>query len=236
MFQRIVKTDKVDKNNITNNIPTINPSNQNNRYSHYRNKSLNINMNIKYNNSTNINNKNIYLPTISRQRSISEISNDYLSTFQNKRMNYIDTMASSGNFFEYDLSPPHIGTHRAHLGEMEDITRNKKKIFDIELQKFIALQRQCINFRTEMKDEYRKLRNDLQDEMNFLQVKIHNNLNRVKVENLDNQTKLKNTINELKQTKQLFLELKERVNKLKLKIDGEKMYNKDGIPVLNTKI
>ena len=38
------------------------------------------------------------------------------------------------------------------------------------------------------------------------------------------------------ETEDFVMELKDRINSLKLRIDGNGMFNEDGIPVLQTKI
>ena len=38
------------------------------------------------------------------------------------------------------------------------------------------------------------------------------------------------------ESQNLLIELKQRINSLKMRIDGNKMYNQDGLPVLQTNI
>jgi hypothetical protein len=47
---------------------------------------------------------------------------------------------------------------------------------------------------------------------------------------------MKNLKKEIIDCQNFVIELKDRINSLKLRIDGNKMYNEDNLPVLQTKI
>ena len=76
----------------------------------------------------------------------------------------------------------------------------------------------------------------MDDEVNNLQLKLMQNLNEQKIENNKNNKSIKEVKNDLLDTKNLITELKMRVNSLKLRIDGKEMFNKEGLPILETKI
>ena len=85
------------------------------------------------------------------------------------------------------------------------------------------------------KNEYNSLRRDMLDEVDNLQIKLTQNLNKQKIENNKNIKEINELKNEFLDSKNLMTELKMRVHSLKLRIDGKAMYNADGIPVLDTK-
>lgn len=172
---------------------------------------------------------------LTRQRSISEIKKENLLSKQTN-LDYIETMVRSGNFFRYDLEKPHIGTHRSHLEMLENTTRSSKSDMNNEINKLINFQKHCITFRDEMKNDYKNLRSELQNETNFLQLKLTTNINRQKIENQKIIYNLKELKGDLTNNINFLLELKQRVDALKLRIDGKPLYNNDGIPVLDTKI
>ena len=169
------------------------------------------------------------------QKTISQIKRDNESTRQSNRK-YIETMYRTGGFFNYNLRPPHIGTHRSHLYFLEKKARDMVPEVDFEKNRLMIFNTQCINMRNDQKNEYKSLRRDMLDEVDNLQMKLTQNLNNQKITNQKNKKEIKELKNEFLDSKNLMTELKMRVNSLKLRIDGTRMNNDDGIPVLNTKI
>ena len=149
---------------------------------------------------------------------------------------YIETMYRTGGFFNYDLKKPHIGTHRSHLNDLERKARDMIPEIDFEKNRLMIFNTQCINLRKDQKNDYNNLRRDMLDEVDNLQMKLTQNLNKQKIANIKNIKEIKELKNEFLDSKNLVTELKMRVNSLKLRIDGNAMYNADGIPVLDTKI
>ena len=149
---------------------------------------------------------------------------------------YIETMYKTGGFFHYDLRPPHEGTHRSHLYDLEKRVRDMVPELDFEKNRLMIFNTQCTNLRNDKKNEYNSLRRDMLDEVDNLQLKLTQGLNQQKITNNNNQKEIKQLKNELLDSKNLMTELKTRVNSLKLRIDGKQMYNADGIPVLDTKL
>ena len=170
-----------------------------------------------------------------QQKSLSQIKRENLLAQQSNRK-YIETMYKSGNFFDYDLTMPHTGTHKSHLQRLEDKTRSMIPELDFEKNRLMIFNTQCVNLRNKQKNDYNKLRRDMLDEVDNLQIKFTQNLNRQKIENNKNKTEIKEIKNEFLDTKNLITELKVRVNSLKLRIDGTPVFNADGLPVLQTKI
>ena len=175
----------------------------------------------------------LYTKTVPyNQKTISQIKKDNELMRQNNRK-YIETMYRTGGFFSYDINPPHTGTHRSHLYNLEKRTRDMVPELDFEKNRLNIFHTQCINMRNDQKNEYNLLRKDMLDEVDNLQMKLTQNLNNQKITNLKNKKEIKELKNEFLDSKNLMTELKMRVSSLKLRIDGTSMYNDDGIPVLN---
>ena len=176
---------------------------------------------------------NITLPY--NQKTISQIKRENQKSRESNRK-YIETMYKTGGFFTYDLRPPHIGSHRSHLSDLEKRTRDMVPELDFEKNRLMIFNTQCINLRNDKKNEYNSLRRDMLDEVDNLQLKLTQGLNNQKITNNNNIKEIKQLKNELLDAKNLMTELKTRVNSLKLRVDGMHMYNADGIPVLDTKL
>ena len=170
-----------------------------------------------------------------QQRSLSQIKRDNeLSKQQNRR--YIESMYKSGSMFKYDLNPPHRGTHRSHLQNIEYKVRNMIPELDFEKNRLTIFNTQCTNLRMDLKDDYKVLKKEMQEEVDILQNKLTINLNRQKIENQKLQQQIKAVKNDFIEPQNLAIELKKRIDSLKLRIDGKKMYNEIDIPTLDTKI
>ena len=169
------------------------------------------------------------------QRTISQIKREnQLSRESNRK--YIETMYKTGGFFNYDLRPPHLGTHRSHLYSLERRVRDMVPEMDFEKNRLMIFHTQCINFRNDQKNDYKVLKNEMNEEVNNLQLKLMQNLNGQKIENNKNNKEISHIKKDFLDTKNLITELKMRVNSLKLRVDGKEMFNKDGLPILETRI
>ena len=169
------------------------------------------------------------------KRTISQIKKENeLNRESNRR--YIETMYKTGNFFKYDLSIPHKGTHRSHLFYLENRVKDMVPEMDFEKNRLMIFNTQCINFRNDQKDEYNLLKNEMNEEVNNLQLKLMQSLNEQKIENNKKIKQIKEMKNDFLDTKNLVQELKTRINALKLRVDGKEMFNKEGLPILETKI
>lgn len=170
-----------------------------------------------------------------QKKSVSQIKMENLLSRESNR-NYIESMYKSGKFFSYDLRKPHLGTHKFHLGSLEDRTRSMLPDIDFEKNRIMIFRTQCNNLREELKNDYKKLRVEMQDEVDALQLKFGKLINEQKIQNIKVINKINDAKSDLVDTNNLITELKQRINSLKLRIDGIPMFNSDGIPVLNTKI
>lgn len=171
-----------------------------------------------------------------QKKSVSQIKKENLINRQNSNRNMIESMYRSGRFFRYELGAPYTGTHKMHLSMLEERSRSLIPDVDVEKSKMIYMKQQCINLRNELKNDYRKLKEEMQDEVDNLQLKFMQSLNRQKIENAETRKKIKDAGSDLVETKNLIAELKIRINSLKLRIDGKPMFNEDGRPELNTVI
>ena len=107
---------------------------------------------------------------------------------------------------------------------------------DCEKNRLMIFNTQCINSRIDLKNDKTNLRKEMLDEVDNLQIKLVQNINRQKIETNTNNMETNKIKNEFLNIKNLICELKSRINSLKLGIDGSPAFNADGFLVLNTKI
>ena len=138
-------------------------------------------------------------------------------------------MYRSGNKFKYDLSNPYSGTYRAQLKVLEDRVLGLVPELDFEKNKLNMFHTQCINLRMDMKNDYKSLKDNMQNEVDNLQLKLMNDLNGQKNANKKSFIEMKQIGKELVDAKKLIVELKNRINSLNIRIDGKKTYNTSGV-------
>ena len=170
-----------------------------------------------------------------KTKTISEIKRENLQTRQST-YNYIESMYRTGGTFKYNLKKPHIGSHRSHLGYMEDYIRKVKRDDFERENKIYLLQNECEIMRLNLKDDYKNLKYEMNTQIDNLQMKFNSELGKQKVSNNNINKEMKELKKEMLDSQNLLTELKQRINSLKLRIDGNEMYNEDGIPVLQTQI
>ena len=170
-----------------------------------------------------------------KTKTISQIKRENQQTRQST-YNYIDSMYRTGNNFKYNLKKPHQGTHRSHLNSMEERVREMAKLNPNDLSKYNIIKEQCDIMRIQLKDDYNKLKYELNSEIDNLQMKFNLELGKQKIRNSKINSQMKELNKEMLESQNLVSELKERINSLKLRIDGNGMFNEDGLPFLNTKI
>ena len=170
-----------------------------------------------------------------KAKTISQIKRDNQQTRQST-YHYIDSMYRTGNNFKYNLKKPHQGTHRSHLNSMEELVREMAKVCPNDLSKYNAIKNQCDIMRIQLKDNYNKIKYELNTEIDNLQMKFNLELGKQKIRNSKINSQMKELNKEILESQNLVSELKERINSLKLRIDGNGMFNEDGLPFLNTKI
>ena len=170
-----------------------------------------------------------------KTKSISEIKRENLNTRQST-YNYIDSMYRTGGLFKYNLKKPHIGSHRFHLSTMENYVRGVSRNKSNDNNAFNSLKSQCDTMRYILKDDYNRLKYEMNTEIDNLQMKFNMELGNQKVKNTRINNQMKEFKKEMIESQNLVIELKDRINSLKLRIDGKEMYNEDNLPVLQTKI
>ena len=120
-----------------------------------------------------------------QQKTLSQIKRENQQSRQSNRK-YIETMYRSGNSFAYDLNRPHPGTHRSHLGNLEERTRAMIPELDFEKNRLMIFNAQYINLRNDLKKDYTNLIKKMLDEVDNLQIKFVQNINREKIESNTN--------------------------------------------------
>ena len=169
------------------------------------------------------------------QKSLSQIKKENQLSKQNNRR-YIESMYRSGNMFKYERNPSFRGTYRSHLQNLEYRVNSLVPEIDFEKNRIQIFNTQCTNLRIDLKNDYKILKREMVEEVDKLQNKLTINLNAQKIENQKLKQQIKTISNELIEPKNLIVELKKRIESLRLRIDGNKAFNEDGIPVLDTKI
>ena len=138
-------------------------------------------------------------------------------------------MYRSGNRFKYDIGNPNASTYRSQLKYLENRVIGLVPEMDFEKNRLCMYNTQCTNLRTDMKDEYKHLKDEMQNEVDNLQLKLMNDLNAQKNANKKHFIEMKQIGKELVDAKNLVVELKNRINSLNLRIEGKKTYNASGI-------
>ena len=169
------------------------------------------------------------------QKSLSQIKKENQLSKQNNRR-YIESMYRSGNMFKYERNPSFRETYRSHLQNLEYRVNSLVPEIDFEKNRIQIFNTQCTNLRIDLKNDYKILKREMVEEVDKLQNKLTINLNAQKIENQKLKQQIKRISNEFIEPKNLIVELKKRIESLRLRIDGNKAFNEDGIPVLDTKI
>ena len=163
-----------------------------------------------------------------QQKSISQIKQENQLSRQYNR-SFIETMYRSGNKFKYDIGSPYEGTYRSQLKYLENRVNSFVPELDFEKNRLNMFHTQCINLRTDLKNEYKSLKNEMQNEVDNLQLKLMQELNGQKNANKKGFLEIKQIGKELLDSKNLIVELKNRINSLNLRVEGKKTYNSSGI-------
>ena len=111
-----------------------------------------------------------------QQKSISQIKQENQLSRQYNR-SFIETMYRSGNKFKYDIGSPYEGTYRSQLKYLENRVNSFVPELDFEKNRLNMFHTQCINLRTDLKNEYKSLKNEMQNEVDNLQLILMQELN-----------------------------------------------------------
>ena len=162
-----------------------------------------------------------------QQKTISQIKQENQQSKQYNR-SFIETMYRSGNKFKYDIGNPNATTYRSQLRYLENRVTGLVPEMDFEKNRLCMYNTQCTNLRTDMKDEYKHLKDEMQNEVDNLQLKLMRELNGQKNANQKSFYEIKQIGKVFVDAKNLIVELKNRINSLNLRIDGRKTYNTSG--------
>lgn len=162
-----------------------------------------------------------------QQKTISQIKQENQQSKQYNR-SFIETMYRSGNKFKYDIGNPNATTYRSQLRYLENRVTGLVPEMDFEKNRLCMYNTQCTNLRTDMKEEYKHLKDEMQNEVDNLQLKLMRELNGQKNANQKSFYEIKQIGKEFVDAKNLIVELKNRINSLNLRIDGRKTYNTSG--------
>ena len=144
----------------------------------------------------------------------------YSSKINPLKYSYIDVKYNNGQLF--NLNNNHkIGSYITNLEELENILRkNKREKIDNNNKQF-KLNYKFHEMNKEFKENWRKLKNDLNSEIDNVEMEFNIELNKQKIQI----THIKYEIKKLKQlmwdNQSLLTQLKTRIKDLKYKIDGE---------------
>ena len=170
-----------------------------------------------------------------KTKTISQIKRENLQT-RHSTYNYIDQMYRTGNSFKYNLRKPHIGSHRSHLERLENYVRSFSVNSPNQTNQYNSLIGEIDVMRSQLRDDYKNLKYQMNTEIDNLQMKFNMELGNQKIKNTRINNQMKEFKKEMIESQNLVIELKDRINSLKLRIDGKEMYNEDNLPVLQTKI
>ncbi len=170
-----------------------------------------------------------------KTKTISQIKRENLQT-RHSTYNYIDQMYRTGNSFKYNLRKPHIGSHRSHLERLENYVRSFSVNSPNQTNQYNSLIGEIDVMRSQLRDDYKNLKYQMNTEIDNLQMKFNMELGNQKVKNTRINNQMKEFKKDMIESQNLVIELKDRINSLKLRIDGKEMYNEDNLPVLQTKI
>jgi hypothetical protein len=170
------------------------------------------------------------------KKSSSSIGNSFKyknSTSQSLRetfdtnLSYINEMYKKGKMFEYD-NISLIGSHRSNLGNMEDLVRENGKKSNNDKKILNKMNIECYNLNNEFKENIKKLKDEINDNICDLEIRFNNEVNKQKVA----RNKIKYEMKELKKlmwdNQSLLTQLRTRIKSLKYKIDAGKIFSVNG--------
>ena len=156
----------------------------------------------------------------------NSISQSLRETFDTN-LSYINEMYKKGKMFEYD-NISLIGSHRSNLGNMEDLVRENGKKSNNDKKILNKMNIECYNLNNEFKENIKKLKDEINDNICDLEIRFNNEVNKQKVA----RNKIKYEMKELKKlmwdNQSLLTQLRTRIKSLKYKIDAGKIFSVNG--------
>ena len=86
-------------------------------------------------------------------------------------------MYRSRNKFKYNIGNPNVTTYRSQLKYLENRVTGLVPEMDFEKNRLCMYNTQCTNLRSDMKDEYKHLNDEMQNEVDNLKLKLVRELN-----------------------------------------------------------
>ena len=156
----------------------------------------------------------------------NSISQSLRETFDTN-LSYINEMYKKGKMFEFD-NISLIGSHRSNLGYMEDLVRENGKKSNNDKKILNKMNIECYNLNNEFKENIKKLKDEINDNICDLEIRFNNEVNKQKVA----RNKIKYEMKELKKlmwdNQSLLTQLRTRIKSLKYKIDAGKIFSVNG--------
>ena len=156
----------------------------------------------------------------------NSISQSLRETFDTN-LSYINEMYKKGKMFEYN-NISLIGSHRSNLGYMEDLVRENGKKSNNDKKILNKMNIECYNLNNEFKENIKKLKDEINDNICDLEIRFNNEVNKQKVA----RNKIKYEMKELKKlmwdNQSLLTQLRTRIKSLKYKIDAGKIFSVNG--------
>ena len=156
----------------------------------------------------------------------NSISQSLRETFDTNS-SYIKKKKKKGKMFEYN-NISLIGSHRSNLGYIEDLVRENGKKSNNDKKILNKMNIECNNLNNEFKENIKKLKDEINDNICDLEIKFNNEVNKQKVA----RNKIKYEMKELKKlmwdNQSLFTQLRTRIKSLKYKIDAGKIFSVNG--------
>ena len=156
----------------------------------------------------------------------NSISQSLRETFDTNS-SYINEMYKKGKMFEYN-NISLIGSHRSNLGYIEDLVRENGKKSNNDKKILNKMNIECYNLNNEFKENIKKLKDEINDNICDLEIRFNNEVNKQKVA----RNKIKYEMKELKKlmwdNQSLFTQLRTRIKSLKYKIDAGKIFSVNG--------
>ena len=156
----------------------------------------------------------------------NSISQSLRETFDTN-LSYINEMYKKGKMFEYN-NISLIGSHRSNLGNMEDLVRENGKKSNNDKKILNKMNIECYNLNNEFKENIKKLKDEINDNICDLEIRFNNEVNKQKVA----RNKIKYEMKELKKlmwdNQSLLTQLRTRIKSLKYKIDAGKIFSVNG--------
>lgn len=129
-------------------------------------------------------------------------------------------MFRSGNDFKYS-SHSQNGNYKLKLSSFEVSVQEMSKEMNEHKTDLLNLKTKTDSLKRTLSQKYSEVRKDINEEISDFECKLKMEFNQQKIKNMDIRRDLNGLTNDLVQTRNLHLELKERLSALQLRIHGD---------------